>query len=829
MPAPAQSFNGIARSDLCGATPCGDAAPPSTVGDVGPSNYIEAVNDALAIYSKTGTLETSLTFNSLWSGAGTGSPCDAHNQDQPTVTIDPQTGQWIITDIAFTRDGSGNPQGPFAECIAVSKTTDPVNGGWYRNALALTAPQEPSYPQVGVWTDAIYLAFDVFSGTTFVADTVFAMDRGAMESTGAFNAVGLNLTVVDPNMAHAIPANFRGTTPPAGRPEFMAAESDLSSSVLHLFKVVPDFTTPASSTVTETGVSGLASYTGSSCQAGTTPPQATQPAAGAVLVPTHLDAICDRLMPPLQYRDINGTESLWTGQTVGTTPLSIRWTQINVTGGTVVSTPVQSAIWAGSGGLDRWMPSLAVDQNGDMAVGYSASSASVFPGLRWAGRLASDPANTLGQGEATVKAGGYSQLSCDSLAPCSRWGYSSMSVDPSDGCTFWLAGEFFANGDGGHWHTRIGSFRFPSCSATVSTVTAPPVLKGSPFTITFSSPAKNVVTPFASAGAIRVVDVATGGTLWTSLGGSGVTCFDATNSPVDCSAGPVSSAQLATPGLEAGDSYKVQVDTTAAAPVMDYTTGQSVPASTTTLRAQTVFAYNQYPITYKWGTVTNANAHGGSYATESASPASETFSFSGGSLDVFLWQGPAQGIATVKVTTPGKKAVTQTVDTYSATKGDLLPAATFTGLAAGPHTAVITVTGTKNAASTGTAIGVDGFNVDGVPNDTPKLTARWSDGPGYGYAYTRQKGASIMMAKAYGTGFQWNVVIGPTGGQANVYVNGTLVKTEDLYAPNYQNIPETYLVNPITPSQNSLRIVVTGTHQPASSDVVIRSQGITVL
>ena len=43
-----------------------------------------------------------------------------------------------------------------------------------------------------------------------------------------------------------------------------------------------------------------------------------------------------------------------------------------------------------------------------------------------------------------------------------RWGdYSSMSVDPVDGCTFWYTQEYI--GAGNNWKTRIGAFKFPSC------------------------------------------------------------------------------------------------------------------------------------------------------------------------------------------------------------------------------------------------------------------------------------------------------------------------------------------------------------------------------
>ena len=101
-----------------------------------------------------------------------------------------------------------------------------------------------------------------------------------------------------------------------------------------------------------------------------------------------------------------------------------------------------------------------MDQFGDIAVGYSASSAAIHPEIRWAGRLAGDPLNTLGQGEATVFQGAGSQVATNS-----RWGdYSDMTIDPVDDCTFWYTTEYLKATGSFNWSTRVGSFKFPSCN-----------------------------------------------------------------------------------------------------------------------------------------------------------------------------------------------------------------------------------------------------------------------------------------------------------------------------------------------------------------------------
>jgi subtilisin-like proprotein convertase family protein len=115
--------------------------------------------------------------------------------------------------------------------------------------------------------------------------------------------------------------------------------------------------------------------------------------------------------------------------------------------------------------INRWMGSAAMDHEGNLAVGFSVSSTVVFPGVRYAGRLAGDPAGGLFQGEATMQAGGFIQANT-----ASRWGdYSSTNLDPSDDCTFWHTNEYYLDDQPGitaEWHTRIGRFKVnPACVA----------------------------------------------------------------------------------------------------------------------------------------------------------------------------------------------------------------------------------------------------------------------------------------------------------------------------------------------------------------------------
>lgn len=245
-----------------------------------------------------------------------------------------------------------------------------------------------------------------------------------------------------------------------------------------------------------------------------------------------LDSLGDRMMQKVQYRKIGAAESLWVVHSTQASTSSTerpQWAQINVSGGTVATTPVQQQIYAPDTTLWRWMPSLAVDGAGNMALGYSTSNATSpnFPSIAYSGRLAGDPLNNLSQTETVLHAGVASQTNSCGGAPCHRWGdYTAMSLDPADDCTFWYINEYYgsaANGSAGNWQTRIGSFKFPTCGSAPVTHTVTPSVPGGNGTIAPSTPqtvndgATSIFTLTPSAG-YHIAGVA--GTCGGSLAGS---------------------------------------------------------------------------------------------------------------------------------------------------------------------------------------------------------------------------------------------------------------------------------------------------------------------
>jgi len=429
MPAPLLNFAGIGYQNL---------APPDTNGDVGPNHYIQIVNVKFAIYNKAGVLLAGPTnVNALW--AGFGGLCETRNDGDPIVLYDPIANRWLISQfVAFTN-----------QCIAISKTADPVAGGWWLYDFP-TGGIANDYPKFGVWPDAYYMGSQRGYGGAAAGDA-WAFNRTRMLS-------GLSATSQRFNTAgqFMLPSDLDGSTaPPAGAPNVFARLVDGAefggADRLELRAFHVDWVTPANSTFTALPNLATAAFDRNLCS-GYDLMGICIPQPGTAV---KLESLSAWLMYRLQYRNFGTHETLVVNHTVdvGADHAGIRWYELRKPSG------VWSIYQQGTHAPDsdhRWMGSVAMDGDGNMALGYSISSSSLLPSIRYTGRLASDPLGTMPQGEATLFAG----LGVQTWTY--RWGdYSAMNVDPVDDCTFWYTQEYvLANGN---WATRIGSFKFPSC------------------------------------------------------------------------------------------------------------------------------------------------------------------------------------------------------------------------------------------------------------------------------------------------------------------------------------------------------------------------------
>ncbi|MGB9724147.1 MAG: hypothetical protein ACPL7G_09650, partial [Chloroflexia bacterium] len=448
MPAPIQNFEGVNNVN--------GVLPPDTQGDVGPNHYIQWVNLSFAIWNKSGTLLYGpANGNTLWSGFG--GPCQDTNDGDPITLYDPLADRWVMSQFALPN----YPSGPFYQCFAVSQSPDPL-GSWYRYQFTWPNNYMNDYPKIGVWPDGYYMTANQFASGSgqWRGAGVAAFERSKMLQGQSAQMVYFNLYTVNSNYGGMLPSDLDGPVPPTGSPNYFAEWDDSAwippNDAVRIWEFHVDWNTPANSTF------GLSGNPNQVINTSNVDPNMCGYARNCIPQPgttVKLDAISDRLMYRLQYRNFGTYEVLVTNHTVdanGADLAGIHWFELRRSGGTW--SLYQEGVYSPDA-VHRWMGSIAMDQQGNIALGYSVSSSSVYPGIRYAGRLAADPLGQLPQAEAVLRAGSGSQTST-----YYRWGdYSAMQVDPTDDCTFWYTQEYYQTTSNAGWQTRIGSFKFPSC------------------------------------------------------------------------------------------------------------------------------------------------------------------------------------------------------------------------------------------------------------------------------------------------------------------------------------------------------------------------------
>ena len=439
-------FEGIGYGDdfFC------NCMPPDNDGAPGTTQYVQYVNTTYQVFDKSGnTLLGPLAGNDFWSGFG--GSCQDDNSGDTVVRFDAIAQVWVVAQFAL------NDSGDDYECVAVSQTSD-ATGAFNRYAFPFN--HFPDYPKFGVWPDAYYFTFNNFAltGSAFVGANACAADRTNMLLG---NTATMQCFQQNSDQSSLLPSDLDGAIPPAtGTPNFFMELDPDGSANLSMFAFHVDFNTPTNSTFTGPTLIPVPAFTPLCQNAGGHNDCVPQPTAGS----DPLEALSDRLMYRLVYRNFGDHTTLLVSHSiVAGSSGGPRWYEIhNPETGPFL---YQSGTYAPDANW-RWMPSVAMDQNQDIAVGYSwsGSGAGDYPSVNYAGQMPSDPLGTL-ETEVVLQAGSGSQSS----GGFDRWGdYTSMTVDPTDDCTFWYTEEYLqATGVNGgfNWSTAIGSFLFPGCGA----------------------------------------------------------------------------------------------------------------------------------------------------------------------------------------------------------------------------------------------------------------------------------------------------------------------------------------------------------------------------
>jgi hypothetical protein len=448
---PKTSFGGVGANGFIPPDPniaVGKNDPVTGVGYI-----VQLVNSQFAVFDKTGKLVTGpVSLSSLWSSLPGGGGCATNNAGDPVVQYDAAADRWLVTQL-------GSTSGPtYSECIAVSQNNNP-SGAYYLYSYPFDTYLN-DYPKFGVWptaTNSAYLAsYNLFAnGQNAAGAKLCAYDRTAMLA-GANSPISICKQVSDQGF---LPADLDGATPPPdGTPGYFVNFASLSS--LSIYTLAPNFADPTNSTLTLAPGIAVAPFN-MGCGGGTC---IAQPNG------QKLDSLGDRLMYRLAYRVFSGTGGVFdhasmvvNHSVVAGSSVGVRWYELRQTSPGGALSLSQQGTFAPDTSY-RWMGSAAMDGVGNIAIGYSLSSGSIYPAVAFAAHTPGLPDGTMGA-EKILQAGAGAQTTY------SRWGdYTSLRIDPSDDTTFWYTNEYYTKNSrlfNYMWATAISSF-------TVGASTNPP-------------------------------------------------------------------------------------------------------------------------------------------------------------------------------------------------------------------------------------------------------------------------------------------------------------------------------------------------------------------
>lgn len=421
--------------------------PPDTTGDIGLKYYIQSINGAegsvFSIYDKTDGAKVAGPLN--MSALATGD-C-AQTLGDPVVLFDEQAKRWLLTEFST--------QETKKLCVLVSKTEDPVSGGWY--SYEFQAPEFPDYPKYSQMGGVYYASANesqsavyAFERSKMLNGEPAAMIRQAIPTLAGF---GFNaITPVDVDGATDVSAGAPGMFIRHRDDELHnAGANNADKDYLEIWTLTPDFANadnsklegPFNLEISEFSSDFNCSAEGFGC-------------LGQKDSEQTLDPLREVVMYKAQYRQFDGHESLLGNfiTKVGDNTAAIRWFELRRVGDSQWSV-YQEGTYSENDGNNRYMGASAMDGDGNIAMAYMLTGSGQYPSLAYNGRSAGDEAGTLTFGEQIIVQG------TGAIESDRDGDYSQMGIDPVDNCTLWFTGEY--GRAGGEWGTRIASFKAPSC------------------------------------------------------------------------------------------------------------------------------------------------------------------------------------------------------------------------------------------------------------------------------------------------------------------------------------------------------------------------------
>ncbi len=439
--------------------------PPDNNGDVGPTQILVIANGRIKVYNKSGVLgaintTTDNFFNTVRNGSGT---------SDPHIRYDRLTQRWFITII--------NVSTPNRILIAVSSGptitgTSSFTFYFFQHDLVGTTPNPDTggfadYDTFGLDRYALYIGVNVFNaaGNAVLGTTGFVINKSSIIA-GTLTVTAFRQLTNGSSTGPWTPQGVNNDDPAANEGYFIGVDFVVFSQ-LDIRRISNPGGIPS--------ISGNITLTVPSTYA-----PVNQPALGTS---TSLDALDDRLFAAHIHRNkISGTQSLWTAHNIRVNSSGVgtstgnrnasRWYEI--TNMTTTPTLNQSGTLydPATSGNPRgfWIPSVAMNGQGHMALGCSTAGANLRAEIGASGRLFSDPLGTI----QSFTLAQSSTFAYDvTVTNPQRWGdFSQVNIDPNDDMTMWAIQQYCNTTNS--WSEKVIQLKAPPPSnpTTATSVTA---------------------------------------------------------------------------------------------------------------------------------------------------------------------------------------------------------------------------------------------------------------------------------------------------------------------------------------------------------------------
>ncbi len=444
--------------------------PPDPMGAAGPNHLVLVVNSSIEWYTKDGTLENSQSLNSFFNSLE-----PQTSTFDPKVIYDQYEDRFVVITMEKQDNGANNASNTSYIFMAVSDDSDP-NGTWYFHSIdAKTIINNndhwADYPGFALDAQAIYVTSNLFTfgGNSYGGSRLWITAKGA--GNGGFYDGGAATTTVHD------PASAVGESSTTMQPAHMFGNAqDNVGTFLVRYSGYSDGTNEFLSIIRVDNPLNNPSFTHQYVNLG----DIDDTNAGMP------DAPQQGSNNQIETNDRRALHAVWRNNnlyTVFTTvPASgadageatAHWCQVNTSNLSSLNLADQGDIGGEDIATDTYtfFPSIAVDGNGNIAVGFAASASTIYPGAYYTGRLDSDPAGSTQPVSVLREGVDYYYRAFGGAR--NRWGdYSGISVSPDDDQTFWVFNEYALErgtvlgaypDEDGRWGTAFGKFSMQSAT-----------------------------------------------------------------------------------------------------------------------------------------------------------------------------------------------------------------------------------------------------------------------------------------------------------------------------------------------------------------------------